>query len=211
MPVPILVSAKLAVTPPSAMTPEKELVVSVSPIVRIEAPVVVLVVGFVPVVPVAVNLSVVQFRQKSFYDEVFQALHSCGLDPALLELEITEGIAMDNSELTLSVLERLHTLGVSLAIDDFGIGYSSLNYLKRFQIEKLKIDQSFVRDLGKDPEDEAIVTAIIGMAKGLGFKTLAEGVETEEQLAFLRQHHCDEVQGFLFSKPLAPEEFLKLF
>ncbi len=162
-----------------------------------------------PVVPVAVNLSVVQFRQKSFYDEVFQALHSCGLEPALLELEITEGIAMDNSELTLDVLERLHKLGVSLAIDDFGIGYSSLNYLKRFQIDKLKIDQSFVRDLGKDPEDEAIVTAIIGMAQGLGFKTLAEGVETEEQLTFLRTHQCDEVQGFLFSRPIAPEEFVK--
>ncbi|MDO9316969.1 MAG: EAL domain-containing protein [Gammaproteobacteria bacterium] len=162
-----------------------------------------------PVVPVAVNLSVVQFHQKSFYDDVFEALHSCGLDPALLELEITEGIAMDNSELTLSLLQQLHDLGVSLAIDDFGIGYSSLSYLKRFRIDKLKIDQSFVRDLGKDPEDEAIVIAIIAMAKGLGFKTLAEGVETDEQFAFLRDHHCDEVQGFLFSKPVSAEDFVK--
>ncbi|MES3008668.1 MAG: EAL domain-containing protein [Pseudomonadota bacterium] len=162
-----------------------------------------------PVVPVAVNLSVVQFRQKSLYDDVVETLRVCDLAPELLELEITEGIAMDNSELTLTLLQKLHDLGISLAIDDFGIGYSSLNYLKRFRIDKLKIDQSFVRDLGKDPEDEAIVSAIIGMANGLGFKTLAEGVETLEQRTFLRDHGCDEVQGYLFSKPVPPEEFVK--
>ncbi|OGT71370.1 MAG: hypothetical protein A3H44_00815 [Gammaproteobacteria bacterium RIFCSPLOWO2_02_FULL_57_10] len=162
------------------------------------------------VVPVAVNLSVVQFRQKSFYQDVVDALKACNLAPSLLELEITEGIAMDDSERTLDLLQDLHELGISLAIDDFGIGYSSLNYLKRFRIDKLKIDQSFVRGLGHDSEDEAIVTAIIGMAKGLGYRTLAEGVETRQQLDYLHNAGCDEIQGYLLGRPIPADEFVKL-
>lgn len=163
-----------------------------------------------PIVPVAVNLSVVQFRQDTLYQTVTQALSTSKLDPAMLKLEMTEGIAMENSERTINVLNQLHALGVGLSIDDFGTGYSSLSYLKRFNIDKLKIDQSFVRDLGRDPEDAAIVTAIIGMAKGLGFRTIAEGVETREQLDFLREKQCDEIQGYLFSQPLLAEVFAEL-
>jgi diguanylate cyclase (GGDEF)-like protein/PAS domain S-box-containing protein len=162
------------------------------------------------IVPVAVNLSVAQFRQDRLYQLVAQSLREYKLDPAFLELEMTEGIAMENSEKTISTLNQLHALGVKLAIDDFGTGYSSLSYLKRFQIDKLKIDQSFVRDLGRDTEDAAIVTAIIGMAKGLGFKTIAEGVETQDQLDFLREKQCDEIQGYFFSKPVPPEVFAEM-
>ena len=162
------------------------------------------------VVPVAVNLSVVQFRQDTLYETVCQALRISKLEPSMLELEMTEGIAMENSDRTISVLNQLHGLGVSLSIDDFGTGYSSLSYLKRFKIDTLKIDQSFVRDLGRDPEDAAIVTAIIAMAHSLGFRTIAEGVETQEQLNFLREKQCDEIQGYFFSKPVPAEEFVQL-
>ncbi|HEY8035636.1 MAG TPA: EAL domain-containing protein [Methylobacter sp.] len=159
------------------------------------------------IVPVAVNLSVVQFRQDTLYDKVAQLLRETKLDPAMLELEMTEGIAMENSERTISLLDKLHALGVSLSVDDFGTGYSSLSYLKRFKIDKLKIDQSFVRSLGHAPEDEAIVLAIISLAKSLGFKTIAEGVETREQLEFLLEKQCDEIQGYYFSKPVPADVF----
>jgi diguanylate cyclase (GGDEF)-like protein/PAS domain S-box-containing protein len=159
------------------------------------------------IVPVAVNLSVVQFRQDTLYDKVAQLLRESKLDPAMLELEMTEGIAMENSERTISLLDKLHALGVSLSVDDFGTGYSSLSYLKRFKIDKLKIDQSFVHSLGNAPEDEAIVLAIISLAKSLGFKTIAEGVETREQLEFLLEKQCDEIQGYYFSKPVPAEVF----
>ncbi|MFZ3087204.1 MAG: EAL domain-containing protein [Methylotenera sp.] len=164
----------------------------------------------IAIVPVAINLSLVQFRQDSLYQSVYQALRESGLDPAMLELEMTEGIAMENSERTISVLNQLNTLGVRLSIDDFGTGYSSLSYLKRFKIDNLKIDQSFVHDLDRHPEDAAIITAIIGMAKSLGFKTIAEGVETQEQLDFLRDKQCDQIQGYLFSKPVPEDDFVQL-
>ncbi len=159
------------------------------------------------IVPVAVNLSVVQFRQDTLYDKVAQLLRETKLDPAMLELEMTEGIAMENSERTISLLDKLHALGVSLSVDDFGTGYSSLSYLRRFKIDKLKIDQSFVRSLGNAQEDEAIVVAIISLAKSLGFKTVAEGVETREQLEFLLEKQCDEIQGYYFSKPVPADVF----
>ncbi|MGZ9155417.1 MAG: EAL domain-containing protein [Candidatus Binatia bacterium] len=162
------------------------------------------------IVPVAVNLSAMQFRQDTLYQTVAQTLRKCELDPGMLELEMTEGVAMENYEHTISLLDRLHKLGVAFSLDDFGTGYSSLSYLKRFRIDKLKIDQSFVHDLGRDPDDAAIVTAIINMAKSLGFKTIAEGVETREQLDFLREKQCDEIQGYFFSKPVPAEEFAKL-
>jgi len=161
-------------------------------------------------VPVAVNLSVVQFQQDTLYGSVCQILRDTKVDPSMLELELTEGIAMEDSERTLNVLNQLNALGVRLSIDDFGTGYSSLSYLKKFKIDKLKIDQSFVRGLGSHPQDAAIITAIISMAKSLSFKTIAEGVETLEQLNFLIQHGCDEIQGYYFSKPIPSAEVTKL-
>lgn len=162
------------------------------------------------IVPVAVNLSVVQFQQDTLYGSVCQMLRETKVDPGMLELELTEGIAMEDSERTLNVLNQLNALGVRLSIDDFGTGYSSLSYLKKFRIDKLKIDQSFVRGLGSHPQDAAIITAIISMAKSLGFKTIAEGVETRQQLDFLIQHECDEIQGYYFSKPLPSQEVAQL-
>jgi EAL domain-containing protein (putative c-di-GMP-specific phosphodiesterase class I) len=163
-----------------------------------------------PIVPVAINLSVVQFKDASLCDSVIDAMRVSGLDPSMVELELTESIAMDDSSFTIDMVARLHSLGIGLSIDDFGTGYSSLSYLKRFKIDKLKIDQSFIRDLRTDPDDAAIVTAIIGLAKGLGFRTIAEGVETQAQLDFLRTHQCDEIQGYLYSKPVPADEFALL-
>lgn len=167
------------------------------------------------VVPIAVNLSVIQFRQPGFYQTVENAIKQHGVAAHLLELELTESIAMEDLDFTIEVLSKFHALGVKLSIDDFGTGYSSLNYLKRFQIDKLKIDQSFVRDLKintensqrsqHDNQDAAIIAAIIQIAKALGFKTIAEGVETSAQLAFLQTNDCDEIQGYLFSKPIGAE------
>ncbi len=162
--------------------------------------------GLAPVT-LAVNLSAIQFRQPDFYGTVVGALEDAGLAPHLLELEFTEGIAMENSAYTINLLTRLHELGVSLSIDDFGIGYSSLSYLKRYPLNTLKIDQSFVQGLGLGTGDEAIINSVIALAQSLGFKTLAEGVETKAQLAWLETSGCNEVQGFLFSKAVTAEEF----
>ncbi|MDZ7781388.1 MAG: EAL domain-containing protein [Halioglobus sp.] len=152
-------------------------------------------------VPMAVNLSVVQLYRDDFGGMVEATLKENGLSPGALELEITEGVAMEHSAYILATLGQLQALGVRLVIDDFGTGYSSLSYLKRFPVYKLKIDKSFVDGLADSAEDQAIVTAIIGMARGLGFTTVAEGVETREQWEFLRDHGCDEYQGYYFSKP----------
>ena len=163
-----------------------------------------------PIVPVAINLSALQFKDDSLCDIVVDALRVSGLAPAMVELEFTEGIVMGDSTFTIDMVARLHALGVALSIDDFGTGYSSLSYLKRFKIDKLKIDQSFVRDIHLDPDDAAIVTAIIGLARSLGFRTIAEGVETQSQLDFLRAHQCDEIQGYFYSRPVPADEFARL-
>ena len=163
-----------------------------------------------PVVPVAVNLSVVQFRHEGLQTSVLQALQTSGLPPGMLELELTESVAMEDSEFTVTTINALKSLGVKLSIDDFGTGYSSLSYLKRFAVDKLKIDQSFVRGLNHDAEDEAIVTAVISLANSLGLHTIAEGVETEEQAAFLKASGCNEFQGYLFSKPVPAEALAAL-
>jgi EAL domain-containing protein (putative c-di-GMP-specific phosphodiesterase class I) len=162
--------------------------------------------GLAPMV-MAVNLSAVQFRHPHLPELVTQILDEEKLAPQHLELELTEGVAMEDAPAAIAVMDRLHACGVRMSIDDFGTGYSSLSYLKRFKVYKLKIDQSFVRDIGEDPEDRAIVVAIISLAKGLGLQTIAEGVETEAQLAFLREHGCDEVQGYYFSKPKPADAF----
>ncbi len=162
------------------------------------------------VVPVAVNLSALQFRQATLCDTVSDALAASGVAPALLELELTESIAMEDSSFTLDQISRLHAMGITLSIDDFGTGYSSLSYLKRYQIDKLKIDQSFVRDLDSGPQDGSIVQAIIDMAHSMGFKTIAEGVETQAQLDYLRAHGCDEIQGYYYSRPVPAEAFAQL-
>jgi EAL domain-containing protein (putative c-di-GMP-specific phosphodiesterase class I) len=154
---------------------------------------------------VAVNLSALQFRRGNLIETVASALRASGLAPHLLELELTESILLQDVEHTLATVRQLKALGVRLAIDDFGTGYSSLSYLKRFTVDKLKIDQSFGRDISTDPDDAAIVRAIIQMAKSLRLGIIAEGVETAEQLEFLHREGCQEVQGYLFSHPLSAE------
>jgi len=157
-------------------------------------------------IPVAVNVSAVQFRQAGFCDLVKDVLDQSGLDPEFLELEITESLLLATEDMRYEVLGRLKTLGVKLALDDFGTGFSSLSYLKQLPVSKLKIDRSFISDLQHNPSDEAITAAIIQMAKCLHLKVTAEGVENENQLRVLRAHGCDDVQGFLFSKPLRPDQ-----
>ena len=161
-------------------------------------------------ITMAVNLSSVQFRQKNLGEIIKAILHESGLAPSGLELEITEGVVMQDAEAAILLLEDMKAMGLKLSVDDFGTGYSSLSYLKRFPIDKFKIDQSFVCDLTTDTDDAVIVSTIISMAHSLKLKVIAEGVETAEQLAFLKQQGCDEIQGYYFSQPVSAEEFTKL-
>jgi diguanylate cyclase (GGDEF)-like protein/PAS domain S-box-containing protein len=162
--------------------------------------------GLGPLV-MAVNLSAVQFRHPDLPALVTRILDEAGLPAPSLELELTESVAMGNPQNAIAVMDQLHRRGVGMSIDDFGTGYASLSYLKKFKIGKLKIDQSFVQDIGNDPEDKAIVKAIIQIAKSLGLQTIAEGVETAGQMAYLREQDCDEIQGYIASKPLPASEF----
>jgi predicted signal transduction protein with EAL and GGDEF domain len=155
-----------------------------------------------PELTMAVNLSAVQFRRGDLLHSVTQALAVSGLDPSRLELELTESLLLDDAEQVLETVRRFKSLGVNLSIDDFGTGYSSLAYLKRFAVDKLKIDQSFVRDIATDPDDAAIVRAIISMARSLKLKVIAEGVETAELASFLKLYHCHEAQGYHYAKPM---------
>ncbi len=155
----------------------------------------------------AVNISAVQFKKGNLEEIVKSALEESGLNPELLELELTESILIHDTENVLQAVKRLKAIGIKLSIDDFGTGYSSLSYLKRFAVDKLKIDQSFVRDILKDPEDAVIVKAVIQMAKSLNLKTIAEGVENADVLAVISGHGCDEVQGYHFAKPMPSSEF----
>jgi len=163
-----------------------------------------------PPTRIAVNLSARQFADESLLVDVETTLAEAGMDPALLELEITESMIMHNTDKTSRVLKDLKAMGVHIAIDDFGIGYSSLSHLKRFPIDIIKIDRSFITDIPGDQADEAIADAIIAMGKSLKILVVAEGVEEQEQLHFLRARGCDEIQGFFFSRPLPEREFLKL-
>ena len=160
-----------------------------------------------PHIDIAVNLSAKQFDHNQIAHLTTEVLKESGLDAKYLELEVTESIIMQNVEQAISVMNMLKTIGVKLSIDDFGTGYSSLSYLKRFPLDKLKIDQSFVRDIEVDADDAAIVTAIIGLAKSLNLRVIAEGVEKKMQLDFLRKGDCDEMQGYFFSKPIPAADF----
>ena len=163
-----------------------------------------------PPVRMAVNLSARQFADEDLLEDIAAALESTGLRADLLEVELTESMVIQNTERAGRVLGELKKMGVRLAIDDFGVGYSSLTHLKRFPIDTLKVDRSFIRDLPEDPEDKAITEAIIAMGKSLNLTVVAEGVETREQQSFLQDHACDEMQGFLFSKPIAGDAFAEL-
>ncbi|MCP3775934.1 EAL domain-containing protein [Paenibacillus sp. MZ04-78.2] len=165
--------------------------------------------GFPPL-KMAVNISPIQFHQHDFVQVVLDALQESGLEPRYLELEITESIAMYHVDQVIQKLQTLRDLGVHISMDDFGTGYSSLGYLKKFPIDKLKIAQQFVRDITVDPDDAAIVRAIMAMALSLKLNVIAEGVETEEQLSFLLDIKCREIQGYIYSKPVPANEFTDL-
>jgi len=155
-----------------------------------------------PPISVSVNLSPIQFRHAGLVKSVAIALQQANLDPAYLELELTESFVMHDAERINVAMQSLKSLGVDISVDDFGTGYSSLSYLKRFPVDRLKVDKSFVRDIDTDPDDAAIVRAIITLGHALGLKVVAEGVETRAHLEFLQQHHCDELQGYYFSRPV---------
>jgi diguanylate cyclase (GGDEF)-like protein/PAS domain S-box-containing protein len=160
-----------------------------------------------PLGTIAVNISSMEFREDNFLESVFTTLSETGLDPKCLELELTESVLMKRAESAASVLKTLRARGVQIAVDDFGTGYSSLSYLRKFPIDALKIDQSFVRQITSAPDDTTIVTAVISMGRSLKLRVVAEGVESREELGFLQTHLCDEAQGFYFSRPVLPKQF----
>jgi EAL domain-containing protein (putative c-di-GMP-specific phosphodiesterase class I) len=164
--------------------------------------------GLPPIV-VSVNVSARQFRANNFVRSVAETLRETGLHPRYLELELTESVMHDAPQLV-AMLGELKRIGVQVAIDDFGTGYSSLSSLKRFPVDRLKVDRSFVEHLAIDTDDAAIVRTIIALGRNLGLKVVAEGVETAEQLQFLREHACDEVQGYYFSRPIPSQHFESL-
>lgn len=163
-----------------------------------------------PPINMSVNVSAIDFRQRDFVERLSRTLSETGLEPKLLELEITESVLMQNVGATIATLNAIKQLGVRLAIDDFGTGYSSLSYLQKFPVDVLKIDQSFVRDLSTDSNDAKLVSSIIDLGRNLNLSIIAEGVETLEQLDFLKQHQCEEGQGFYFSKAVEPEVFARI-
>ena len=162
-----------------------------------------------PVATMAVNVSAMEFRNENFLRNLTAILAETGLDPRSLELELTESVLMRRAESTASILQSVRERGVQVAVDDFGTGYSSLSYLRKFPVDALKIDQSFVRQIS-DGEDTTIVTAVIAMARSLKLRVVAEGVETVGELTFLRAHQCDEAQGYYFSRPVPPQQFARL-
>jgi len=160
-------------------------------------------------VPVGVNVSALQFRQPDFPQQVAAALRDTGLAAEFLELEITESVIMHGAEAAIATVRRLKGMGVKMSIDDFGTGYSSLNYLKQFPIDRLKLDQSFVRGLPGNPDDLAISSAVLAMAKAMNLKVIAEGVESEEQMDALFSRQCDELQGYYFARPLPADDLAR--
>jgi EAL domain-containing protein (putative c-di-GMP-specific phosphodiesterase class I) len=163
-----------------------------------------------PPLRVAVNLSARQFAHDGLHAAIVGALEESGVAPSLLELEITESMTVENPEHVTAWLQKVKALGITVAIDDFGTGYSSLGYLKRFPIDSVKIDRSFIKDIPGDADDEAITQAIIAMGHSLRLKVIAEGVETAAHAEFLQRHGCDEAQGYFFGKPMPADEFVRL-
>jgi diguanylate cyclase (GGDEF)-like protein/PAS domain S-box-containing protein len=163
-----------------------------------------------PAIEIAVNVSSVEFRNDEFLEGISTILKETGLEPRYLELELTETVLMQHAEFSVPVLQKLKAMGVRLAIDDFGTGYSSLSYLRQFPIDTLKVDQSFIHEINADTDDATIISAVINMGCRLKHRVIAEGVETAEQLAFLRAHSCDEGQGYYFSRPMPAAETAKL-
>jgi diguanylate cyclase (GGDEF)-like protein/PAS domain S-box-containing protein len=161
-----------------------------------------------PPMTIAINVSAIQFRNEGFLERMFATMSDIGLDPQFLEVEITESVLMKHSEVASTILNALRDKGVRVSVDDFGTGYSSLSYLRKFPLDALKIDQSFVRQITPKPADAGIVSAIISMGQGLNLQVIAEGVETDQDLAFLKAHNCDEAQGYLFSRPLPANELM---
>jgi EAL domain-containing protein (putative c-di-GMP-specific phosphodiesterase class I) len=161
-------------------------------------------------VRVAVNVSSVQFKSRNLALVVTGALARSGLAPQRLELEITESVLLSNTDSTLATLHQLRALGVRISMDDFGTGYSSLSYLRSFPFDKIKIDRSFVHDLASDGESKAIIRAVTGLGTSLGISTTGEGVETQEELDYLRSEGCTEAQGYFFSKPRPASEVYKM-
>ena len=162
--------------------------------------------GFAPF-RLAINLSVRQLREPGLPEAVAEVLRETGQSPADLEFEITESAIIGDDDATLSTLRALREMGTGLALDDFGTGYSSLSYLRRLEVDRVKIDRSFVNDLPSDPDDARLTAAIISMAHSLGISVVAEGVETVEQAEFLRAQGCDDIQGYLISRPIPPDDF----
>jgi len=160
---------------------------------------------------VAVNVSPAQFKSDRLVETIISALASSGLPAQRLEVEITEGVLLQENAKTLQTLHRLRELGVRVSMDDFGTGYSSLSYLRSFPFDKIKIDRSFVKDLATKPDGEAIIRAIAGLGKSLGMTTVAEGVETPEQMQRIRLEGCTDVQGYLISRPVPTEDLLQVF
>ena len=156
--------------------------------------------------PVAINVSAIQFHSFDFPELLGRIMEETGAEPRCIEVEVTEGILMRDIEATVRTLTRLKEMGVALAVDDFGTGYSSLNYLRRFPLDRLKVDKSFIRDMEVDAADRTITEAIIGLGKSLGLRVIAEGVETRAEMSLLRERECEDVQGFIYAEPMPPDE-----
>jgi EAL domain-containing protein (putative c-di-GMP-specific phosphodiesterase class I) len=163
-----------------------------------------------PVTSMAVNVSAMEFRAENFLENLFAVLAETGLDPKSLELELTESVLMKHAASAAAILQTLRESGIRVTIDDFGTGYSSLSYLRKFPVDALKIDQSFIRQISTTGDDTVIMKAVIGMGRSLKLRVIAEGVETLEELAFLRAYRCDEAQGYYFSRPVPPQQFAML-
>jgi EAL domain-containing protein (putative c-di-GMP-specific phosphodiesterase class I) len=161
-------------------------------------------------IPIAVNISGLHFKDHNFLVELDEILRISKLDPKYLELELTESVLMDDVEETIEKLQKIREKGISISIDDFGTGYSSLNYIRRFPLDILKIDRSFINDIGAGHEGISIVRAIVSLARNLGLDVIAEGVETDEQLTFLNSLNCRKIQGYFYHRPIVSESFLDL-